>query len=102
MKDYVNGLLGKAMPIGSLGNMCLLEIPLNRSYGNDFFTQKHYDIIIKSQEGHYIRPHVLDAFSKKAADQAKRDDPKYMQQWDRSDIYERRRYLVAQIENFLG
>lgn len=102
VKDYVNGLLGKAMPIGSLGNMCLLEIPLNRSYGNDFFTQKHYDIIIKSQEGHYIRPHVLDAFSKKAADQAKRDDPKYMQQWDRSDIYERRRYLVAQIENFLG
>ena len=29
------------VPINSLGNVCLLQSSVNRSYGNDFFAQKH-------------------------------------------------------------
>ena len=102
-RKVVNKILTEEIvPIGSLGNMCLLEYSVNRSYGNDFFTQKHFDIMTKSKEGCYIRPHVLDAFTKVMGQPQDRENPVYMQKWDKEDIYMRRKYVVKQIRDFLG
>lgn len=90
------------MPINSLGNVCILQGRVNRSYGNDFFAQKHYDIMRKSSEGEYIRPHVLDAFSKTMASDNQRKDFTYMQQWSKEDIFARRKYIVSMLKDYLG
>lgn len=90
------------VPINSLGNVCLLQDRVNRSYGNDFFAQKHFDIMQKSAEGEYIRPHVLDAFTKVMADPKQRQDFTYMQQWTKEDIFKRREYIVSQLNNYLN
>ena len=88
--------------MNSLGNVCLLEDKVNRSYGNDTFTQKHFDIMTKSANGEYIRPHVLDAFTKVMATKGQRKDFAYMQMWTKDDIFARRRYIISQIENYLN
>ena len=90
------------VPINSLGNVCILDDRVNRSYGNDFFAQKHYDIMRKSSEGEYIRPHVLDAFSKIMASDDQRKDFTYMQQWSKEDIFARRKYIVSMFKKYLG
>lgn len=105
-KEYFREWFNKKMtsefiPINSLGNVCLLQDKVNRGYGNDLYTQKHFDIIKKSQAGEYIRPHVLDAFSKVMASAERRQDPSYMMQWDKEDIVARRKYIVEQIKGYL-
>ncbi len=94
-------LTSEIIPLNSLGNVCLLQDKVNRSYGNASYTQKHFDIMKKAASGEYIRPHVLDAFSKIMADDEKRTDSSYMLQWDKSDIMSRRRYIVKQIDKYL-
>lgn len=94
-------MTSEIIPINSLGNVCLLQDKVNRSYGNDTYTQKHFDIIKKSLAGEYIRPHVLDAFSKVMATDGQRQDPSYMMQWDKEDIVARRKYIVEQIRGYL-
>lgn len=84
-----------------MGNLCLLKNNVNRSYGNDPYPKKHFDIMRKSAEGEYIRPHVLDAFSKVMATSEQRNDTSYMLQWDIDDIILRRRYIVDQIKKYL-
>lgn len=101
-REYFNNKMTReVIPVNSLGNVCLLQDRVNRSYGNDFFTQKHFDIISKSRNGEYIRPHVLDAFSKAMATERQRTDYNYMQKWTKDDIYARRRYIVDTIKKYL-
>lgn len=101
-KDWFNGkITHDIIPLNSLGNVCLLKDNVNRSYGNDTYTKKHFDIMKKSAEGEYIRPHVLDAFSKVMATSEQRNDTSYMLQWDIDDIILRRRYIVDQIKKYL-
>lgn len=101
-REYFNNKMTReVIPINSLGNVCLLQDKVNRSYGNDFFTQKHFDIISKSRNGEYIRPHVLDAFSKVMATNDQRIDYNYMQKWTKDDIYARRRYIVDTLKKYL-
>ena len=90
------------VPINSLGNVCLLQDSVNRSYGNDFFAKKHFDIMQKSSNGEYIRPHVLDAFAKIMATPEQREDYTYMQKWTKDDIFARRKDIVKQINEFLN
>lgn len=89
------------IPLNSLGNVCLLQDRVNRSYGNDLFSQKHFDIMQKSANGEYIRPHVLDAFTKVMASETQRHDFTYMQRWTKDDIFARRQYIVSQLKNYL-
>lgn len=56
----------------------------------------------KSANGEYIRPHVLDAFTKVMATKGQRKDFAYMQMWTKDDIFARRRYIISQIENYLN
>ena len=94
-------MTNEIIPLNSLGNVCLLQDKINRGYGNASYTQKHFDIMKKAARGEYIRPHVLDAFSKIMATEDQRSDPSYMLQWDKRDIVLRRQYIVDQIRNFL-
>ena len=91
----------RIIPVGSLGNMCLLNSTTNRGYGNDFFTAKRYDIIRKSRTGTFIRPHVLDAFDKLFAPETKREEFEYMSEWTIKDIFDRRNAIIKQINDFL-
>ena len=95
-------MTSEIIPLNSLGNVCLLQNKVNRSYGNDSYTQKHFDIMKKSAAGEYIRPHVLDAFSKVMATKEQRQNYSYMMQWDKNDIITRRKYIVEQIKNYLN
>ena len=102
IKNEINSKVSKLIPINSLGNMCLLDSSINRSYGNDFFQEKRIDIMTKAQEGHYIRPHVYDAFNKVFLERASGDcGVGRMRVWDKSDIIARRRYIIGQIKKFL-
>ena len=101
-KNKINDKLRKIMPINSLGNMCLLHENVNRGYGNDFFSEKRIDVMIKSQQGYFVRPHVYDAFNKIFL---KREQEtigiEKMSLWSKDDILERRKYIIKSITEFL-
>lgn len=101
IKLQINNAIESVIPIDSIGNMCLLHESVNKGYGNDFFLEKRIDVMRKSQEGYFIRPHVFEAFNKIFV---KRQDSINMEQmirWDRSDILSRRKYIIQRICNFL-
>lgn len=99
--NEINTAIKQVIPIGSLGNMCLLDGNINKSYGNDFFTEKRFDIIHKSRSTTFIRPHVLDAFDKSFANNNQRSDMSYMSVWTIEDIFLRRQNIINQINKFL-
>ena len=103
IKATIKDKIVKIIPINSLGNMCVLHESVNRGYGNDFFLEKRIDIMRKSQQGFFIRPHVYDAFNKIYIE--RQDDSINMSMmtiWDKSDILARRKYIINQISNFLN
>ena len=103
IKSRINDKIKKVIPVNSLGNMCVLHESVNRGYGNDFFLEKRIDIMRKSQDGYFIRPHVYDAFNKIFLERHDESiDMKMMNRWDKSDILARREYIIKQISNFLN
>ena len=103
IKSRINDKIKKVIPVNSLGNMCVLHESVNRGYGNDFFLEKRIDIMRKSQDGYFIRPHVYDAFNKIFLERHDESiDMKMMNRWDRSDILARREYIIKRISNFLN
>lgn len=103
IKFRINNRIEKVIPVNSLGNMCVLHESVNRGYGNDFFLEKRIDIMRKSQEGFFIRPHVYDAFNKIFLERHDESiDMKMMNRWDRYDILARREYIIKRISNFLN
>lgn len=103
IKFRINNRIEKVIPVNSLGNMCVLHESVNRGYGNDFFLEKRIDIMRKSQEGFFIRPHVYDAFNKIFLERHDESiDMKMMNRWDRSDILAKREYIIKRISNFLN
>ncbi len=103
VKSLINEKLNGVIPINSLGNLCLLDQSVNRSYGNDFFLEKRIDIMRKSQDGHFIRPHAYAAFNK--IFRQREDDhieTTMMVRWDKIDILLRRKYIIQQIKEFLN
>ena len=98
-----NNLILKYVPINSLGNMALLNESVNKSYGNNFFTEKRIDIMKAYRVGGYIRPHVMDAFNKQYLERTDLDDDfSRMQSWTKEDILARREYIVKVICKFLN
>ena len=103
IKSHINDKIKKVIPVNSLGNMCVLHESVNRGYGNDFFLDKRIDIMRKSQDGYFIRPHVYDAFNKIFLERHDESiDMKMMNRWDKSDILARREYIIKRISNFLN
>lgn len=98
-----NEIILKYIPINSLGNMALLNESVNRSYGNDFFTEKRIDVMKAYRVGGYIRPHVMDAFNKQFLERIDLDDDfSRMKYWEKDDILARREYMVKAICDFLN
>ena len=80
----------------------MLHESVNRGYGNDLFLEKRIDIMRKSQEGYFIRPHVYDAFNKIFVERQNESiNMQMMIRWDKSDILQRRRYIISKINKFL-
>jgi len=102
-KERINKAVLEAVPINSLGNVCLLSDNVNRGYGNEFYTEKRIAIISKSRGGVYIRPHVLDAFDKEwlqsDVSNAHLDE---MTSWTVKDIVSRRMKIEEKIIGFFG
>ena len=102
-KEKINKAVLEAVPINSLGNICLLSDNVNRGYGNEFYTEKRIAIISKSRGGVYIRPHVLDAFDKEwlqsDVSNAHLDE---MTSWTIKDIVSRRIMIEKKIVDFFG
>lgn len=99
--ERINRELMKIIPLNSLGNVCLLDRSVNRSYGNDFYSDKRVDIISKSRKGFYIRPHVIDAFDKAFLNKNDDDTFKEMKCWNKQDILSRRKKVIKDIYCFL-
>ncbi len=103
IKALIKKKLDGVIPINSLGNLCLLDESVNRGYGNDFFLEKRIDIMRKSQDGHFIRPHVYAAFNKIFLEREDDHiDTTMMSRWDTTDILSRRKYIIQQIKEFLN
>ena len=100
--ETINNELMKIIPINSLGNVCLLNKSVNRSYGNDFYTDKRTDIISKARMGYYIRPHVIDAFDKSFRTKDEDETSKEIKFWSKKDILDRRRKVINDIFDFLN
>ena len=102
IKTLINDKIAKVIPINSLGNMCVLHESVNRGYGNDFFLEKRIDVMRKSQEGFFIRPHVYDAFNKIYMErQDENINMSMMIRWDKADILARRKYIITRLSKFL-
>lgn len=101
-EELVNEYLAKLIPVNNLGNMCLLNSSVNRGYGNDFFLEKRIDVMRKSQEGNYIRPHVYDAFNKVFKKREEKIDMEQMTKWGKEDILQRCDFIIKQIKKFLS
>lgn len=100
--NLINESIRNVLPINSLGNMCVLDKSVNRGYGNDFFLEKRIDIMRKSQDGVFIRPHVYDAFNKIYIERESENiDMTMMTRWDKTDILARRKYIITRLKNFL-
>lgn len=103
IKQLINGETKELLPINSLGNVCLLDESINRGYGNDFFLEKRIDIMRKSQEGVFIRPHVYEAFNKVFIERQNNTiEMEMMRRWDKTDILARRMFIINQIRSFLN
>ena len=102
MKSKINDKVNKYIPLHSIGNLCVLDLSVNRGFGNDFFLEKRIDIMQKSHKGYYIRPHVYEAFNKIHLErQSSSININQMNMWGINDIISRREYIINQISNFL-
>jgi hypothetical protein len=51
-------------PINSIGNLVLLHSSINRSFGNDYYSDKREMVINNTITGKYVRQHTLNVFVK--------------------------------------
>jgi uncharacterized protein with ParB-like and HNH nuclease domain len=66
--------------LNSIGNLVLLNLSVNRAYGNAAYIEKRRKILNNYMEGKYIRPHTLNAFVKKDS------SPEDLNKWEFIDI----------------
>lgn len=102
LQTEINEKIKKVIPINCLGNICLLDKGLNRSYGNDFYTAKRLAVVNSYFNGDYIRPHVIEAFDKSWEKRiSNKIDNDIMNLWKKDDIINRRKHIVNSINSYL-
>ena len=103
LQEDLNKKIKMVVPINSIGNICLLDKSVNRSYGNDYYTGKRQDIIFHFCKNSSIRPSVLEAFDKAWE---KRDpnssNIESIDNWNADDIINRRMYIEKSISEYLN
>jgi uncharacterized protein with ParB-like and HNH nuclease domain len=66
-------------PINSIGNLVLLHLSINRSFGNDYYSDKRAIVIKNTETGKYVRQHTLKVF-------VKQTDTNDLNEWTMEDI----------------
>ncbi|MCK9321569.1 MAG: DUF262 domain-containing protein [Bacteroidales bacterium] len=97
VKNKINNSLRGKININSIGNLCLLNNKVNRSFGNDFFTKKRFTIIRNTKFGKHIRPHTLNCFDKSFYKKSSEGD---YDVWTNEDIKVNAEYIKTQIISF--
>ncbi len=101
IQKEINDILKDEININSIGNLCLLDKKINRSYGNDFYTIKRQIIIKNMKEGNFIRQHTMNCFDKGFINDPNIDRTKLVS-WDNHDIDENCKYISNKIEKFFS
>lgn len=81
--------------LNSIGNMTLLNLRINRSYGNSDFSRKRLYILDNYSNGAFIRPHTLKVFVKYFAEEKEERN-----KWDMVDIRKNSTAISNVIELF--
>lgn len=103
LQTEINDKIKQVVPINCLGNICLLDETINRSYGNDFYTAKRLAVVNHYFKGNSIRPHVIEAFDKSWKERNPKSSSKEdLRNWTTDDIIERRKHIIESINAFLG
>lgn len=85
--------------LNSIGNLVLLNLSVNRGYGNDAYIKKRNKIINNYYSGVYIRPHTLEAFIKRSSiDVEKENIP---EGWTNIDIRNNAENIYKSIEEWI-
>ncbi len=79
--------------LNSIGNIVLLNLSVNRSYGNAGYILKRRDILSNYMEGKYIRPHTLNAFVKK-------NSTEELNKWELEDIIQNAKRISTGLDSF--
>ena len=82
--------------LNSIGNMALLNLSVNRSYGNAAYIEKRREILSHYMDGKYIRPHTLNAFVKK---DCKTED---LNKWELVDIKQNAERISKEIDKYFN
>ena len=82
--------------LNSIGNMVLLDLSVNRGYGNAAYINKRREILNNYMEGKYIRPHTLNAFVKKDF------QTKDLNKWELDDIKENAKRISEEIDKYFN
>lgn len=102
LQNEINDKIKKVIPINCLGNICLLDQKINRSYGNDFYTAKRLDIVHHYFNSDSIRPHVIEAFDKSWLERDPKTAPQaVLNSWNTDDIINRRKFIIKSIKLYL-
>lgn len=93
-EEQINSLISKlnAYGLNSIGNMVLLNLHVNRSYGNNSFSDKRAEIMRNYYEGHYIRPHTLKMFVKTGSNSGD------LNKWTIDDIRENAKSISKELK----
>ena len=103
LQTEINDKIKQVIPINCLGNICLLDETINRSYGNDFYTAKRLAVVNHYFKGNSIRPHVIEAFDKSWKERDPKSSSKDdLRNWTTDDIIERRKHIIELINVYLG
>ena len=82
--------------LNSIGNMVLLNLSVNRGYGNAAYIDKRREILNHYMEGKYIRPHTLNAFVKK---DCQTED---LNKWELVDIKHNAERISKEIDKYFN
>ena len=103
IKNKINDMLKDKIAINSIGNLCILDKNINRSYGNDFYTIKRQIIISNTTKGKFIRQHTMNCFDKGYRSEKNKDiEDSQLIEWGKKDIEENCKYIAQEISNFFG
>lgn len=82
--------------LNSIGNMALLNLSVNRGYGNAAYIEKRREILSHYMDGKYIRPHTLNAFVKK---DCKTED---LNKWELVDIKQNAERISKEMDMYFN
>ena len=102
VQDRINSFVSEIceVDINSLGNIVLLNEKTNRSYGNDFYTDKRDRILSDYRNNFSIRLHTRSVFAKEFPGAQAGVPQDTFDAWSQHSIENNRNNIAAQLDNF--